>query len=119
MSKNTDALGQHRTLSNRLKKIMAACAVSVAFAVCGLGPVIAGGETRSISLYHIHTGESLTVTYMKDGRYVPSAMKQINYLLRDWRRDKTIAIDPRTIDLVWELHEDLGSHAPVDRKSTR
>ncbi|MDE2384533.1 MAG: DUF882 domain-containing protein [Alphaproteobacteria bacterium] len=78
-----------------------------------LAPVVAGGETRTISLYHIHTGESLTVTYMKDGRYVPSAMKQINYLLRDWRKDQTITIDPRTIDLVWELHEDLGSHAPI------
>ena len=114
MSKNTDALGQHRTLSNRLKKIMAACAVSATFAVCGLGPVIAGGETRTISLYHIHTGESLSVTYMKDGRYVPSAMKQINYLLRDWRRNKTVTIDPRTIDLVWQLHEDLGSHATIN-----
>ena len=113
MVENLVALGQHRTLSKRLKKTLAACAVSAAFAIGGLGPVIAGGETRSISLYHIHTGESLSVTYMKDGRYVPSAMKQINYLLRDWRRDKTITIDPRTIDLVWELHEDLGSHAPV------
>ncbi len=100
-------------MSNRLKKIAAACAVSALFAVGGLAPVIAGGETRTISLYHIHTGESLTITYMKDGHYVPSAMKQINYLLRDWRKNSTITIDPRTIDLVWELHEDLGSHAPV------
>lgn len=108
------ALGQHRILSNRLKKIAAACAISTAFAVGGLGPVVAGGETRSIALYHIHTGESLSVTYMRDGRYVPSAMKQINYLLRDWRLNKTVTIDPRTIDLVWELHQDLGSHAPVN-----
>ena len=114
MVENLGALGQHRTLSNRLKKTLAACAVSAAFAIGGLGPVIAGGETRSISLYHIHTGESLSVTYMKDGRYVPSAMKQINYLLRDWRRNKTVTIDPRTIDLVWQLHEDLGSHATIN-----
>ena len=113
MSKTADALGQHRTLSNRLKKTLAASAVSATIAVCGLAPVIAGGETRSISLYHIHTSESLTVTYMKDGRYVPSAMKQINYLLRDWRKNSTITIDPRTIDMVWQLHEDLGSHAPI------
>ncbi len=104
---------QHRTLSKRLKKTLAACAVSALFAIGGLAPVIAGGETRTLSLYHIHTGESLTVTYMKDGRYVPSAMKQINYLLRDWRRNEVITIDPRTVDLVWELHEDLGSHEPV------
>jgi uncharacterized protein YcbK (DUF882 family) len=113
MSKRIVELGQRRTLSNRLKKTLAACAVFGLFGISGLAPVVAGGETRTISLYHIHTGESLNVTYMKDGHYIPSAMKQINYLLRDWRRNKTITIDPRTIDLVWELHEDLGSHSPV------
>jgi uncharacterized protein YcbK (DUF882 family) len=71
------------------------------------------GETRTISLYHNRTGESLTVTYVKNGKYVPSAMKQIDYLLRDWRRNEVINIDPRTIDLVWELHEDLGSKLPI------
>ncbi len=114
MRKSVTKSGQHRTLSNRLKKALAACAVSGIFAISGLAPVVAGGETRSISLRHIHTGESLTVTYMKDGRYVPSAMKQINYILRDWRRNSTVTIDPRTIDLVWELHEDLGSHDTIN-----
>lgn len=80
----------------------------------GLGtPAHSGGETRTISLHHVHTGENLTVTYMVDGRYVPSAMAKINYLLRDWRKNKVITIDPKTIDLVWELHADLGSKAPV------
>ena len=76
-------------------------------------PVEAGGETRTMSLYHIHTGESITVTYMVNGRYVPSAMKKINYLMRDWRRNKVITIDPATVDLMYELHEDLGSKAPI------
>ncbi|MBI2718266.1 MAG: DUF882 domain-containing protein [Rhizobiales bacterium] len=75
---------------------------------------VSGAETRTISLYHTRTGESLTVTYMVNGRYVPSAMKQINYLLRDWRKNQVITIDPKTIDLVWELHADLGSRAPVN-----
>ena len=100
-------------MSKRLKKWLAATAVTTCFAVAGLAPVIAGGETRTISLTHIHTGESLTITYKKDGQYIPSAMRQINYLLRDWRKNQTTSIDPRTIDLVWELHEDLGSHEPV------
>ena len=107
-------LVQVLTLPKRLKITLAACAIFGLFAAGGLTPAVAGSETRAISLYHTRTGESLTVTYMKDGRYVPSAMKQINYLLRDWRKNSTITIDPRTIDLVWELHEDLGSHAPVN-----
>ncbi len=51
---------------------------------------------------------------MVNGRYVPSAMKKLNYILRDWRRNEVITIDPKTIDLVWELHADLGSRAPVN-----
>lgn len=96
-------------MKKRFTKVASAVALTGVFAIGGWAIADAGGETRSISLYHMHTGESLTITYKVDGRYVPSAMKQINYLLRDWRRKETITIDPRTIDLVWELHEDLGS----------
>ncbi len=101
----------------RCKKALASTTVAVAL-IAGLwagfgSPAISGGETRTISLYHIHTGESLTVTYMAGGKYVPSALKKINYIMRDWRRNEVITIDPKTIDLVWELHADLGSHAPV------
>ena len=109
--------GYRQTLITRMKKLMASAAIVAALSAgvwSGFGtPTIAAGETRTISLYHVHTRESLTVTYMVNGRYVPSAMKQINYLLRDWRRNEVITIDPKTIDLVWELHADLGSHAPV------
>ncbi len=110
-------LGYRQTLISRIKKLMASAAISAALSAgvwSGLGtPTIAGGETRTISLYHTHTKESLTVTYMVGGRYVPSAMKKINYLMRDWRRKEVITMDPKTIDLMWELHADLGSHAPV------
>ncbi|NNE21543.1 MAG: DUF882 domain-containing protein [Rhizobiales bacterium] len=71
------------------------------------------GEVRTLSLYQVHTKESLTVTYKKNGRYIPSAMKKLNHILRDWRRDATIKIDPKTIDLMWELHADLGSRKPI------
>ncbi|MGH6853814.1 MAG: DUF882 domain-containing protein, partial [Aestuariivirga sp.] len=102
----------------RFRKAVASSAIAAALAAgvwLGFGaPALSSGETRTISLHHIHTGEDLTVTYMVNGRYVPSAMKQINYLLRDWRRNEVIAIDPKTVDLVWELHADLGSKAPVN-----
>ena len=73
----------------------------------------AAGETRQISLYQVHTKETLTVTYKKNGRYIPSAMKKLNHILRDWRRNATTRMDPKTIDLMWELHADLGSKKPI------
>ncbi|MGQ0486200.1 MAG: DUF882 domain-containing protein [Hyphomicrobiales bacterium] len=76
-------------------------------------PAFSGGETRTLSLYHVHTRESLTVTYMVKGKYVPSALRKINYLMRDWRRNEVVKIDPETVDLMWELHADLGSQRPI------
>ncbi len=109
--------GHRQDLQSRLKKTLVSTAIVGALTLGAFGvasaPTVAGGETRTIQLYHMHTGERLSITYKKDGRYIPSAMKQINYLLRDWRKKQTVTIDPRTIDLVWELHEDLGSHQPI------
>jgi uncharacterized protein YcbK (DUF882 family) len=109
--------GQRQTLTSRAKKALASATLMAGLTVgiwsASGTPAVSGGETRTISLYHVHTGERLTVTYMVNGKYVPSAMKQINHLMRDWRKNQTITIDPRTIDLVWELHADLGSKAPV------
>jgi uncharacterized protein YcbK (DUF882 family) len=109
--------GYRQTLIKRTKKLLAFAAISAVFSagvwMAVATPTVAGGETRTISLYHVHTKENLTVTYMVNGRYVPSAMKKINYIMRDWRRNSVITIDPKTIDLVWELHADLKSHAPV------
>ncbi len=73
----------------------------------------AQAQTRTISFYVFNTGESLTVTYKRNGRYIPGAMRKINYILRDWRRNEIKRIDPKVVDLVWELHEQLGSRKSV------
>jgi len=109
--------GTNQPLIQRWKHTLASTAVALGL---GLGVWLASdsaawsaGETRTLSLYHVHTGESLTVTYKQDGKYIPSALKKINYLMRDWRRKEVITIDPKTIDLMWELHADLGSKKPI------
>jgi uncharacterized protein YcbK (DUF882 family) len=71
------------------------------------------GETRTLSLYEIHTKESLTVTYMRDGKYDQEALAKLNHFMRDWRANKETHMDPHVIDLVWTLHELLGSKEPV------
>lgn len=107
----------HLSLIQRWKKAATAATVAVAFGLStvftAVSPAYSGGETRTLSLYQVHTKERLTITYMKNGKYVPSAMKKLNYFLRDWRRNEAIAISPRTINLMWELHADLGSKAPI------
>ncbi len=68
---------------------------------------------RTISFYHIHTKETLTVTYKKDGAYIPEAMKKIDWLMRDWRKNQAIRIDPKTVDIIWEMYQELGSQQPI------
>jgi uncharacterized protein YcbK (DUF882 family) len=117
MSNVSSDAGYRQPLKNRNRKALASAAIAAMLATAmwfgSALPLSAAGESRSISLYHVHTKENLTVTYMQNGRYVPSAMKKINYLMRDWRRNSTVTIDPKTLDLMWELHADLRSSRPI------
>ena len=88
-------------------------ALLLAIGSTSLQNATAEGDTRTISLHHMHTDEDLTITYKVDGRYDEEALKKIDYELRDWRRDETIHMDPRLIDLVWEVHRDVGSTDPI------
>jgi uncharacterized protein YcbK (DUF882 family) len=79
----------------------------------GLQNAVANGDTRTISLHHIHTGEDLTVTFKRNGRYDEEALRQVNHVLRDWRRDEEITMDPRLLDVVWEVYRDVDAKGPI------
>ncbi len=68
---------------------------------------------RTISFYSVNTKETLTIQYMKDGKRILEAMQKINWILRDWRKDEPTEMDPDLIDLVWEVHTELGSAEPI------
>ena len=70
-------------------------------------------QTRTISLYNIHNKETLTVEYKRNGKYIQNAMDQIDWMLRDWRRNEKTKMDPELIDLLWEVHTELGSREPI------
>lgn len=79
----------------------------------GLQPAIANGDTRTIALYNTHTGENLTVTYKRNGRYDDDALNKLNHILRDWRRNEVIRMDPKVIDVVWEVNRDAGGKEAI------
>jgi uncharacterized protein YcbK (DUF882 family) len=70
-------------------------------------------EERALSLYNIHNEERLEIIFKRDGQYIPHALTMINHFMRDWRRDEPIKMDPALIDLIWELHTELGSREPI------
>jgi len=107
----------HRNLSS-LRSVRAGYCCSIAallvfFGSQNLQNARADGETRTISLHHIHTDEELTVTYKVNGRYDEEALRKIDNLLRDWRESKEIRMDPHLIDLLWEVHREVGSKEAI------
>jgi len=86
----------------------------VLFAGRGLQTAVADGDTRTISMHHVHTDESITITYKRDGRYDEAALQKLNWFLRDWRRGQATHMDPQLIDLLWEVQRETGSKAPID-----
>jgi uncharacterized protein YcbK (DUF882 family) len=69
-------------------------------------------RVRSLSFYNLHTGESLKAVYYENGGYVAGALKEIDYVLRDFRANEVKPIDPRLLDLLVALHDRLGTTAP-------
>jgi len=69
---------------------------------------VAEGDTRTITMHHIHTDEDITITFKRDGRYDDAALEKLNWFLRDWRRGEKTSMDPRLIDLVWEVQREVG-----------
>jgi uncharacterized protein YcbK (DUF882 family) len=74
---------------------------------------VAEGDTRTISMHHIHTNEDITITYKRNGRYDEDALKKLNWFLRDWRKEEETKMDPHLIDLVWEVHREINAKEPI------
>lgn len=70
-------------------------------------------ETKTLSFHHTHSGEDLTVTFKRDGRYDEAALKQLNHFLRDWRTQDETIMDRRLFDILWEVYRDVDGKQPI------
>lgn len=70
------------------------------------------GDVRRIRMYSGRTGESLDTIYWIEGEYIPEALNEINYFMRDWRSDEVRDIDPRAIDIAAASHRLLEADEP-------
>ena len=74
----------------------------------------AEGDTRTLSFHHLHTGEDITVTFKRNGRYDEAALKKLDWFMRDWRKEQEIHMDPHLFDLLWEAYREVGATQPID-----
>ena len=101
--------------SSSLRPLAAACmaVLIVTFSAASLQTLVANGDTRSLPFAHVHTGETVNITFKRRGRYDEAALKQINWFLRDWRRDEPTTMDPHLLDILWEVHREVGAPGPI------
>ncbi|CAH1666556.1 conserved hypothetical protein [Hyphomicrobiales bacterium] len=95
----------------RILTLGLAC-VALVVTVRSTDKAAAFGDTRTITIRHMHTKEETTVTFKRDGRYDSSGLEKLNWALRDWRTDEPTRMDPRLFDVVWEVQRQLGSDQP-------
>lgn len=70
------------------------------------------GDVRRIRMYSGRTGESVDTIYWLEGEYIPEALKEITYFMRDWRQDEVKQIDARTIDIAAAAHRLMDTNEP-------
>ncbi len=104
--------------SNLLSWSKAGCQLGLtsALLLAGMGSVhdaTALNETRTLSFHHTHSGEDLTVTFKRDGRFDEEALKQLNHFLRDWRTQDQTTMDPHLFDIIWEVYRDVDGKKPI------
>lgn len=96
----TKAVGSSTTITRRgLLGAFAATAVLSAPTYSKAAGFLRGaGDIRQIRMHNGRTGEKLDAIYWIEGDYIKDVVKEINYFMRDWRRDEVISMDLRTID---------------------
>ncbi|WP_199864805.1 DUF882 domain-containing protein [Rhizobium sp. CFBP 13726] len=105
--------GIRSSIFKRIAKrfVVASTLAAIAFTIlpASVHEAEAAGDTRSLKLYFVHTGEKATITYKRNGRFDPRGLAQLNQFLRDWRQNQPTKMDPRLFDLVWEVYQRSGA----------
>jgi len=66
------------------------------------------GRSHHLRLYHTHTGERLDIVYRDQQGYIPEALDQLDYFLRDHRTGEVRHYDPQVFDLLTDLKKAAG-----------
>ena len=70
------------------------------------------GDIRSLNMVSRRTGERFRGVYCIDNQYIPEVLEEINFVMRDWRRNEIKTIDRRTIDIIAASHNLLNTDEP-------
>ena len=58
------------------------------------------GDVRRVRMYSQRTGEAVDTVYFANGKYIPEAITEISFFMRDWRQNEVRKYDPRNVDIL-------------------
>ncbi|MEO0344403.1 MAG: DUF882 domain-containing protein [Pseudomonadota bacterium] len=101
-----------RLMSPERRKLLGAFAgiatIAAAPAYSGVFGFLKGaGNIRQIKLQAQRSGEHINIIYWIDGKYVKPALKEISMVMRDWRNDQFMEMDPNNIDNIAAVQQIL------------
>ncbi|HZS85635.1 MAG TPA: DUF882 domain-containing protein [Stellaceae bacterium] len=99
-------MAERSGVTRRAVLFLAAGAIASA-AACPASAAYRPLAVRTVALDNLHTGERVKTAFWENGRYLPEALREIDWVLRDHRTDEVRAIDPDLLDLLWHLQQKL------------
>lgn len=71
-------------------------------------------EKRSLLFHHLHTNEKLSIDYFSNNHYLSESLAEINYFLRDFRTGEEHSIDPKLLDILYQVQQKTGSRGKFE-----
>jgi uncharacterized protein YcbK (DUF882 family) len=72
------------------------------------------GGTRSLTLINTNTKERFGGVYCRDGVYDRDALRRLSVLLRDYKANQVVDMDPKLFDLLHRLNSALDTKEPFE-----
>lgn len=86
--------------------------LGVALLFAGAFSCTSFGKGRRLAFYNLHTEEKVRVTYSKGDVYNERSLERVSRVLRDHRSGESHPIDPRLLDLLYDLQRRVRSQGP-------
>jgi len=99
------------TAAQRRTLITFAIAVLAVTATIAPPRKVRAADARQLSFYHTHTGRSLDIVYYENGRYVDSALDDVNRFLKDFRTGDRTTMNRELLDILYDIRSELHSDA--------
>ncbi|WP_426957782.1 YcbK family protein [Muricoccus radiodurans] len=83
-------------------------------ACTGIAEAQVGGGTRRIAVRRAYTDDGFSGVYFSDGRYQTEALRRLDWVFRDLRREEVTPMDPRLFDVMHAVATRMEATEPFE-----